>query len=90
MGANSLAVVGRVSPNFTGKAMSVPHALAALAALGQPSRLEIFRLLVGKEPTGLTAGAIAEAWDVCTTRFPLTSQFWPAPVLFGVLAKAAR
>ena len=61
MGANSLAVVGRVSPDFTGKAMSVPHALAALAALGQPSRLEIFRLLVGKEPKGLIAGAIAEA-----------------------------
>jgi ArsR family transcriptional regulator, arsenate/arsenite/antimonite-responsive transcriptional repressor len=61
MGANSLAVVGHISPDFSGKGMSVPHALAALAALGQPSRLEIFRLLVGREPAGLTAGAIAEA-----------------------------
>jgi ArsR family transcriptional regulator len=60
MGSNSLAVVGRLSPDFSEKAMSVPHALAALAALGQPTRLEIFRLLVGEEPAGLTAGAIAE------------------------------
>ncbi len=29
--------------------MSVPHALAALAALGQPTRLEIFRLLMTSE-----------------------------------------
>jgi DNA-binding transcriptional ArsR family regulator len=41
--------------------MAAPHALAALAALGQPSRLEIFRLLVREEPTGLSAGALAEA-----------------------------
>ena len=41
--------------------MSTPHALAALAALGQPTRLEIFRLLVRGEPNGLTAGAIAAA-----------------------------
>lgn len=40
--------------------MSVPHALAALAALGQPTRLQIFRLLMAAEPGGLAAGAIAE------------------------------
>ncbi|MGA3310563.1 MAG: metalloregulator ArsR/SmtB family transcription factor [Xanthobacteraceae bacterium] len=40
--------------------MAAPHALAALAALGQPTRLAIFRLLVRKEPTGLSAGALAE------------------------------
>jgi ArsR family transcriptional regulator, arsenate/arsenite/antimonite-responsive transcriptional repressor len=33
----------------------------SLAALGQPSRLEIFRLLVRNESKGLSAGAIAEA-----------------------------
>ena len=41
--------------------MDAPHALAALAALGQPTRLSIFRLLVRKEPDGLSAGALAEA-----------------------------
>jgi len=60
MGTNSLAVVGHVGPGFSGGAMVAPHALAALAALGQPTRLAIFRLLVRKEPTGLSAGALAE------------------------------
>jgi DNA-binding transcriptional ArsR family regulator len=40
--------------------ISAAHALAALAALGQPTRLEIFRLLVRHEPAGLAAGAIAD------------------------------
>lgn len=40
--------------------MSTPHALAALAALGQPTRLEIFRLLIAAEPEGLAAGVLAE------------------------------
>lgn len=61
MVANALAVVGHVGPGFSGKTMAAPHALSALAALGQPSRLAIFRLLVRKEPKGLSAGAIAEA-----------------------------
>jgi ArsR family transcriptional regulator, arsenate/arsenite/antimonite-responsive transcriptional repressor len=41
--------------------MDEPHALAALAALGQATRLAIFRSLVGKEPKGMSAGALAEA-----------------------------
>jgi len=61
MRTNSLAVVGHVGPGFGGGAMAAPHALAALAALGQPTRLEIFRSLVQNEPTGLSAGALAEA-----------------------------
>ena len=62
MAGDSLAVVGHATAGFdAGTPMSVPLALAALAALGQPTRLDIFRLLVRKEPTGLTAGAIAEA-----------------------------
>jgi DNA-binding transcriptional ArsR family regulator len=40
--------------------MTSPHALAALAALGQSTRLEIFRLLMQCEPDGLPAGTIAE------------------------------
>jgi ArsR family transcriptional regulator len=58
---NALAVVGHVGPATAGGTMSAPHALAALAALGQPTRLEIFRMLVRREPDGLAAGAIAEA-----------------------------
>jgi ArsR family transcriptional regulator, arsenate/arsenite/antimonite-responsive transcriptional repressor len=60
MAKSSLAVVGHVGPALLGNKMSSPHALAALAALGQPTRLEIFRLLVRREPEGLAAGAIAD------------------------------
>lgn len=56
----ALAVVGHVGPEQDGNGMAAPHALAALAALGQPTRLEIFRLLIRAEPHGLAAGAIAE------------------------------
>src|SRR5262245_20797279 len=55
------AVVGHAGPVSGGSAMSAPHALAALAALGQPTRLEIVRLLMRREPEGLPAGALAEA-----------------------------
>ncbi len=41
--------------------MSAPHALAVLAALAQPTRLAIFKLLMRHEPAGLAAGAIADA-----------------------------
>jgi DNA-binding transcriptional ArsR family regulator len=36
------------------------RAISALAALAQPTRLAIFRLLVKREPIGVTAGVIAE------------------------------
>ena len=61
MATKSLAVVGHVGPAAMGDRMSAPHALSALAALGQPTRLEIFRLLMRQGPDGLFAGAIAEA-----------------------------
>ena len=61
MQRDNLAVVGHIGPDSTGDTMSAPHALAALAALGQPTRLEIFRLLMRSEPQGLAAGAVAEA-----------------------------
>jgi ArsR family transcriptional regulator len=57
---NTLAVVGHVGPISAGDRMSAPHALAALAALGQPTRLEIFRLLIRAEPGGMSAGSIAD------------------------------
>jgi DNA-binding transcriptional ArsR family regulator len=61
MRKSSLAVVGHIGPVPRGDRISSPHALAALAALGQPTRLEIFRLLMRREPRGLAAGAIADA-----------------------------
>ncbi len=61
MSVRALAVVGHVGPEVREGAMDAPHALAALAALGQPTRLSIFRLLVKEEPGGLTAGVLADA-----------------------------
>jgi ArsR family transcriptional regulator, arsenate/arsenite/antimonite-responsive transcriptional repressor len=61
MPKNALAVVGHIGPAARGDRMSAPHALAALAALGQPTRLDIFRLLTRREPEGVPAGEIAEA-----------------------------
>ena len=56
----TLAVVGHIGPEPRGDRISIPHALAALAALGQPTRLEIFRLLIAAEPNGLPAGTLAQ------------------------------
>lgn len=39
-------------------------AVAALAALAQDNRLDVFRLLVQAGPEGLTAGAVATALDL--------------------------
>jgi ArsR family transcriptional regulator, arsenate/arsenite/antimonite-responsive transcriptional repressor len=40
--------------------METPTAVAALAALAQENRLEIFRLLVQAGPQGMAAGQVAE------------------------------
>ena len=63
MAKNTFAVVGHVGPAVNADRMSTPHALAALAALGQPMRLEIFRLLMRAESDGMAAGALAEQLD---------------------------
>ena len=60
MPKESLAVVGHIGPATQGDKLSPPHALAAFAALGQPTRLTIFQLLMRAEPHGLAAGALAE------------------------------
>ena len=60
MPKGALAVVGHAGPVSTGEGMSAPHALAALAALGQPTRLEIFALLMRAEPDGMAAGSSKE------------------------------
>src|SRR3979490_56533 len=41
--------------------MESEHAILALAALAQTTRLDVFRLLVKHEPDGLAAGDIAQA-----------------------------
>ena len=41
--------------------MQTEVALAALAALAHPTRLEAFRLLIRHEPDGLPTGALVEA-----------------------------
>ena len=61
MNVHPLAVVGHVGPDLSGQTMDEPHALAALAALGQATRLAIFRLLVRNEPAGMSAGEIGRA-----------------------------
>ncbi|MDX1514082.1 MAG: metalloregulator ArsR/SmtB family transcription factor [Gammaproteobacteria bacterium] len=44
--------------------LSAEHAVNTLAALAQPSRLAVFRLLVRAGPAGLAAGEIAERLDI--------------------------
>ena len=44
--------------------MKITDAVAALAALAQDNRLDVFRLLVQAGPGGMPAGAIAEALDL--------------------------
>ncbi len=41
--------------------MKKPHAIAALAALAQDNRLDVFRLLVEAGPEGMPAGSVAAA-----------------------------
>ena len=44
--------------------MEIYAAIEALSALGQESRLRVFRLLVQRGPQGIPAGDIAEQLDV--------------------------
>jgi DNA-binding transcriptional ArsR family regulator len=44
--------------------MNSTNAIAVLSALAQPTRLDVFRLLVRHEPEGLPAGEIARVLDV--------------------------
>jgi ArsR family transcriptional regulator, arsenate/arsenite/antimonite-responsive transcriptional repressor len=44
--------------------MESEDAILALAALAQPTRLDVFRLLVKHEPAGMAAGDIAKALAV--------------------------
>jgi DNA-binding transcriptional ArsR family regulator len=48
------------------------EAIAALAALAQPTRLDTFRLLVKKEPEGVPAGELARL--IATVDPPVRGQ----------------
>ncbi len=86
MTMKSPAVVGHVG--FGGGAMGAPHALAALAALGQPTRLSIFRLLVRASLTAsqpALAVAVGCPHNTLSTTLPSLS----APASFAAYARAA-
>ena len=60
MRKSMLAVASHANVVPIGSALTEAHAISALSALAQPTRLAIFRLLVKHEPIGVTAGVIAE------------------------------
>lgn len=60
MPKNALAATSHAGRVPAGGALSPAHAISVLAALAQPTRLEIFRLLLKHEPIGVTAGVIAD------------------------------
>ncbi|WEK02162.1 MAG: metalloregulator ArsR/SmtB family transcription factor [Candidatus Sphingomonas phytovorans] len=49
--------------------MDTDSALAALAALAHPTRLEAFRQLIRHEPDGLSTGALVEASGLSQSTF---------------------
>lgn len=60
MRKNQLVTASHAGPEMDGTVMSAPHAISAMSALAQPTRLAIFRLLIKHEPVGVTAGVIAD------------------------------
>lgn len=60
MRKTTVAVASHAGPISAGDQLSDMHAISALAALAQTTRLAIFRLLIKHEPVGITAGVIAE------------------------------
>jgi len=66
--------------------METKHAIQALSALAQESRLAIFRLLVQAGPAGLAAGAIGEKLDLP----PATLSFHLAGLTRAGLAQSRQ
>jgi len=61
MNAEALESSATVAASPETLGTSGARALGALAALGQQTRLAIFRLLVSHEPCGLTVGEVAQS-----------------------------
>jgi ArsR family transcriptional regulator, arsenate/arsenite/antimonite-responsive transcriptional repressor len=70
--------------------MKKHQALAALAALAQDNRLDIFRLLVEAGPDGLSAGKISEQLGLAPNTLTFHSTGCAMPALSLCAAKAAR
>lgn len=66
--------------------METKEAIAALGALAQETRLDIFRLLVQRGPDGLAAGAIADALEVA----PATLSFHLQQLMHAGLIEQRR
>lgn len=66
--------------------MEANAAIAALRALAQDSRLEVFRLLVRQGPDGLPAGQVAEALGIP----PATLSFHLAQLGHAGLVRSRR
>ncbi len=66
--------------------MQTGHAIAALGALAQETRLGIFRLLVQAGPDGLAAGVIADKLDAV----PATLSFHLQQLMFAGLIGQRR
>ena len=60
MPKTAFAVASHVGRVPAGSAFATPHAISVLSALAQPTRLDVFRLLLKHEPIGITAGVIAD------------------------------
>ena len=60
MPKSAFAVASHAGRVPLGEGFLSPHAISVLSALAQPTRLEIFRLLLKHEPVGITAGVIAD------------------------------
>jgi ArsR family transcriptional regulator len=61
--------------------MDKKHAIAALGALAQETRLALFRMLVACGPEGLPAGVIAERLGVAPSSLPFTCSSSCMPAL---------
>jgi len=60
MRKSMLAVASHANAVLAGSAFGEAHAISALSALAQPTRLAIVRLLMKHTPVGITAGQIAD------------------------------
>jgi DNA-binding transcriptional ArsR family regulator len=62
--ATEAAALDRYQYIYKSRYMESEQAILTLAALAQPTRLDVFRLLVKHEPDGLAAGDVAKALAV--------------------------
>ena len=70
--------------------MEKSDAVAALAALAQDNRLDVFRLLIEAGPMGLSAGRVAEALDIAPNTLTFHFDRLRGAVLLPFAARGAR